>query len=184
MQEPSPGFLMTDHVSELVTDEYDIDLKNPIACGCYSWTHLARCKRSGEKRIIKTIPRELIGDISGLQKHLQARALTVHPGIARLYETFQDWKYVYLILEYVSGGELLDRIILFEKFSEAHISLIMKQILAAMHYSHRFLNSVYLDLKLGNLMISSPGSATYATGGVNSAGVAGGHGGGGEEMLN
>lgn len=34
-----------------------------------------------------------------------------HPNIAKLYETFQDKRNYYLILELCSGGELFDKII-------------------------------------------------------------------------
>jgi calcium-dependent protein kinase len=33
-----------------------------------------------------------------------------HPNIVKLYELYQDEKFYYLITEYLSGGELFDRI--------------------------------------------------------------------------
>jgi calcium-dependent protein kinase len=33
-----------------------------------------------------------------------------HPNILRLFETFEDAKYIYLILELCTGGELFDKI--------------------------------------------------------------------------
>jgi calcium-dependent protein kinase len=33
-----------------------------------------------------------------------------HPNIVKLYELYQDEKFYYLITEYLTGGELFDRI--------------------------------------------------------------------------
>ena len=34
-----------------------------------------------------------------------------HPNITRLFETFEDFKNIYLILELCTGGELFDTIV-------------------------------------------------------------------------
>lgn len=41
-----------------------------------------------------------------------------HPNIIKLYETFEDNKFVYLVMETCEGGELFDRIIDKGSFSE------------------------------------------------------------------
>jgi calcium-dependent protein kinase len=33
-----------------------------------------------------------------------------HPNIVKYYETYDDDKYMYLVMEYIGGGELLDKI--------------------------------------------------------------------------
>ena len=33
-----------------------------------------------------------------------------HPNIVKYYETYTDEKYIYLVMEYIDGGELLDKI--------------------------------------------------------------------------
>ena len=33
-----------------------------------------------------------------------------HPNICRYYETYIDEKYIYLVMEYIDGGELFDKI--------------------------------------------------------------------------
>lgn len=52
-----------------------------------------------------------------LQDHLQAiqeeiEILTKldHPNIVRYYETYIDEKYIYLVMEYIAGGELFEKI--------------------------------------------------------------------------
>lgn len=52
-----------------------------------------------------------------LKDHLEAikeevRILTKldHPNIVKYYETYDDVKYMYLVMEFCSGGELFDKI--------------------------------------------------------------------------
>ena len=35
-----------------------------------------------------------------------------HPNIVKYYETYIDEKYIYLVMEYIGGGELFDKIAL------------------------------------------------------------------------
>jgi len=41
-----------------------------------------------------------------------------HPNILKLYETFEDSRYVYLVLDLCKGGELFDKITDVGNFSE------------------------------------------------------------------
>jgi len=52
-----------------------------------------------------------------------------HPNVLKLYEYFEDDKNVYLVTEVCKGGELFDRIIENEFFSEQQAARIFKQIL-------------------------------------------------------
>ena len=52
-----------------------------------------------------------------LQDHLDAIQEEVgiltkldHPNIVKYYETYIDEKYIYLVMEYIGGGELFDKI--------------------------------------------------------------------------
>jgi calcium-dependent protein kinase len=49
-----------------------------------------------------------------------------HPNILKLYEYFEDEKNVYLVTEICKGGELFDRIIEHEFFSEPIAAKIFK----------------------------------------------------------
>ena len=53
-----------------------------------------------------------------------------------LYEYFEDEKNVYLVTEICRGGELFDKIIEEEFFSEKEAALIFKQILQSLNYCH------------------------------------------------
>lgn len=69
----------------------------------------------------------------------------------KLYEYFEDEQNVYLVTEVCNGGELFDRIIAQEYFSEKQAALIFKQILMALNYCHG-MNIVHRDLKPENFL--------------------------------
>jgi serine/threonine protein kinase len=41
-----------------------------------------------------------------------------HPNIVKLYDVYEDAKYMHIIMEYLSGGELFDEIVKVGAYSE------------------------------------------------------------------
>ena len=81
-----------------------------------------------------------------------------HPNIIKLYEVYEDNRYIYLIMEECSGGELFDRII--EKinkktlFTEKEAASIFKEMMSAICYCHAQ-GICHRDLKPENLLFYS-----------------------------
>merc|ERR1719162_2050256 len=77
-----------------------------------------------------------------------------HPNIIKLFETFEDHRNIYLIMELSLGGELFDRIIDAGHFTEIQAAVLMQQIFRAMYYMHE--NKVcHRDLKPENFLFTS-----------------------------
>ncbi|CAD8206359.1 unnamed protein product [Paramecium octaurelia] len=76
-----------------------------------------------------------------------------HPNIVKLYELYQDSNNYYLITEYLSGGELFERIKKMNSFTEKRASDLMRQILMAIVYCHEK-KIVHRDLKPENVLFS------------------------------
>lgn len=75
-----------------------------------------------------------------------------HPFIVRLIQSFQDSKNIYMLFEYVPGGELFRRLRNEGRFSENVVLFYGSQILLALRYLH--LNNVtYRDLKPENVLL-------------------------------
>lgn len=60
-----------------------------------------------------------------------------HPNIVNIYELYQDDSFYYLITEYLSGGELFEKIQEIDHFSEKVAANYMRQILQAVYYCHQ-----------------------------------------------
>jgi len=52
-----------------------------------------------------------------------------HPNVIKLYETYEDSKNVYLVMEMCEGGELFDRIIDKGQFTEKEARDVFTQIM-------------------------------------------------------
>lgn len=78
-----------------------------------------------------------------------------HPNIIKLYEVYEDSRYIYLIMEECTGGELFDRI--YERitqnnlYTEKEAAQIFKQYMAAVCHCHSQ-KICHRDLKPENLL--------------------------------
>ena len=50
---------------------------------------------------------------------------TTHPHITKIYEILEDESNFYVVMELLSGGSLLDKIIVNSKFNEDHACMII-----------------------------------------------------------
>ena len=77
-----------------------------------------------------------------------------HPNILRLYEVFEDKKYIYLVTELCYGGELFDEILKRKTFTEKDAAVVIKQVLSAIAYCHDK-NVAHRDLKPENILLNT-----------------------------
>lgn len=115
-------------------------------------------KASGEVRAIKLIKKDALDEEQKTMLLYEIDLLKnlTHPSIVKLYETFEDQKFYYMVTELLNGGELFDEIISRRKFSEADAANVMKQVIGAINYCHDR-NVAHRDLKPENVMLSEPG---------------------------
>lgn len=59
-----------------------------------------------------------------------------HANIVSLYSVHEDNMYVYLVMELLKGGELLDRILSLERMSESEASAVLRTVVSALSYLH------------------------------------------------
>jgi calcium-dependent protein kinase len=77
-----------------------------------------------------------------------------HPNVLKLYEYFEDSQNFYLVTELCLGGELYEKIVENEFFTEHQAACIFKQILISVCHLHKH-NICHRDLKPENFMIVS-----------------------------
>lgn len=79
-----------------------------------------------------------------------------HPNIVKMYEEYEDHKYLYIVTELIKGGELFDELIRRKKFTEKDCKRIVKQLLEALSYCHAN-NIVHKDMKPENILLENKG---------------------------
>jgi len=79
-----------------------------------------------------------------------------HPFIVSLHYAFQTDEKLYMILDYVNGGELFFHLKKEGKFSEPRVRFYVAEISAALQHLHS-LDIVYRDLKPENILLDADG---------------------------
>lgn len=88
----------------------------------------------------------------GIEREIIIMKLVTHPNIMALYEVWENKSELYLVLEYVDGGELFDYLVSHGKLSESEAVYYFKQIIEGVSYLHKF-NICHRDLKPENLLL-------------------------------
>lgn len=70
-----------------------------------------------------------------------------HPNVVKLLEVYEDDDHVYLVLELMTGGELFDRIVDKEHYSEKEASDCIRPVVDCIKYCHS-LGIAHRDLKV------------------------------------
>ena len=103
---------------------------------------------------IKKISKEMIVDAYELRSEVNILCKLHHPNIIKIFETYEDMTYFYIVMQYCKGGTLSSRINLRNKFSEAKAAAILKQIMRAIRYLH-IQGICHRDIKPENFLFSS-----------------------------
>ena len=72
----------------------------------------------------------------------------------KIYEIFDEDDFIYLVLELLKGGELFDRIVEKENYSEREAAETVRPIVYAIRYCHN-LGIIHRDLKPENLLYAT-----------------------------
>ncbi|EGZ14016.1 cyclic AMP-dependent protein kinase-like protein catalytic subunit [Phytophthora sojae] len=87
----------------------DFEVIRVLGVGTYGVVKLAKHKPSGTSVALKVLSKEHVVTTRQEKHILRERAVHLqleHPLVAKLHGTFQDDDYLYLVLEYLPGGEL------------------------------------------------------------------------------
>lgn len=119
----------------------------------------AKDNNIGRIAAIKTIklPDTTVREQEELTKRFKQEAMAAgnlnHPNIVTIYEYDQEDDIAFIAMEFIEGIELKTSLDNNEAFTERHILNIMKQLLAALQYSHQH-GVIHRDIKPSNLMIT------------------------------
>ncbi|EGD79244.1 CAMK/CAMKL/AMPK protein kinase [Salpingoeca rosetta] len=118
---------------------------------------------------VKILNREKVKrqDMVGkIKREIQILKLFRHPNIIRLYQVISTPKDIFMIMEFVSGGELFDYIRQKGRLSEDESRKFFQQIISGVEYCHRHM-VVHRDLKPENLLLDDDHNVKIADFGLS-----------------
>eukprot|EP01018_Ginkgo_biloba_P039920 Gb_21645 [translate_table: standard] len=136
------------------------ELGRALGEGSFAKVKAARNIETGQNVAVKIIDKEMILQnklMHQVKREICTMKLVKHPNIVRLYEVIASKRKIYLVMEYVTGGELSDRIAYLRKISEDEARKYFHQLIDAVDYCHS--RDVYhRDLKPENLLLDGKGN--------------------------
>ncbi|KAJ7359253.1 Pkinase-domain-containing protein [Mycena albidolilacea] len=90
----------------------------------------------------------------GIDREITMMKLMNHPNILRIYDVYEGAKELFLVLEYVEGGELFDFLVNRGRLPAEEAREYFKQIVYGLNYAHTF-SIIHRDLKPENILIAS-----------------------------
>lgn len=86
-----------------------------------------------------------------LQTEVDILSQLDHPNVLKIFEIFDEDDCIYLVLELLAGGELFDRIVEKESYSEKEAAETIRPLVDALRYCHQ-LGIIHRDLKPENIL--------------------------------
>lgn len=134
----------------------DFDFKEELGAGSYSTVVAAQDKQTLRQYAIKILDKAHIIKEQKV-KYVEIEKLTLnrlgnHPGIIRLYFTFQDRQSLYFVLDFAPNGELLNLIKKVGSLNEDCARYYAAQLLDAIDYMHTK-GVIHRDLKPENILL-------------------------------
>eukprot|EP00826_Nyctotherus_ovalis_P042023 TRINITY_DN4286_c0_g1_i12.p1 TRINITY_DN4286_c0_g1~~TRINITY_DN4286_c0_g1_i12.p1 ORF type:complete len:321 (-),score=95.68 TRINITY_DN4286_c0_g1_i12:167-1129(-) len=135
---------------------------------------LVRKKDSGEIFAMKILKKEMLEKRNQRFHTKTERAVLAKmktPFVVQLYYAFQTPEKLYLVMEYLPGGELFFHLRKAKKFDEARAVFYAAEITLALEYLHKN-NIIYRDLKPENILLDQNGHVKLTDLGLSKEGVA------------
>ncbi|XP_054812797.1 3-phosphoinositide-dependent protein kinase 1-like isoform X2 [Prosopis cineraria] len=142
----------------------DFELGKIYGVGSYSKVVRAKKKDTGVVYALKIMDKKFITK-ENKTAYVKLERIVLdqldHPGIVRLFFTFQDTFSIYMALESCEGGELFDQITRKGRLSEDEARFYAAEVVDALEYIHS-LGLIHRDIKPENLLLTAEGHIKIA----------------------
>ncbi|KAJ3708008.1 hypothetical protein LUZ61_011713 [Rhynchospora tenuis] len=135
-------------------------LGQTIGEGMFAKVKLAVNVETNKNVAIKIIDKTMVRQknlMDQVVREIRSMKVLHHPNIVQIYEVIATRTKIYLVMEYVSGGQLSDKLYYLEKLDEETARRYFQQLIDAVDYCHS--RQIYhRDLKPENLLLDKNGN--------------------------
>ncbi|KAI3690846.1 hypothetical protein L2E82_49057 [Cichorium intybus] len=147
-----------DDGTQLQLGKYEIG--RTLGEGNFGKVKFAKDVQTGHSFAVKILEKTRIKNLNftdQIKREIATLKILKHPNVVRLHEVLASKTKIYMILEYVNGGELFETIASKGKLSESNGRKMFQQLIDGVSYCHD--KGVYhRDLKLENVLVDAKGS--------------------------
>ena len=137
----------------------DFEMGKTLGTGSFGKVKHAYCSCSGEYVALKILQKSAVLRLKQVEHIMSEKSILraiSHPFIVSLHGSFQDSRNLYLVLEYVPGGEFFSYLRRSTRLEPSHAVFYSAQIVSIFEYLHQF-RVAFRDLKPENILIDSCG---------------------------
>ncbi|KAI3446920.1 hypothetical protein Pfo_003585 [Paulownia fortunei] len=136
------------------------ELGRTIGEGTFAKVKFAQNTETGDNVAIKVLAKSTILEhkmVDQIKREISIMKIVRHPCIVRLHEVLASQAKIYIVLEFVTGGELFDKIVHHGRLPENESRRYFQQLIDAVSHCHS--KGVYhRDLKPENLLLDTKGN--------------------------
>ncbi|XP_047666802.1 serine/threonine-protein kinase greatwall isoform X3 [Tachysurus fulvidraco] len=137
----------------------DFTVLKPISRGAFGKVFLSRKKNNSKLYAVKVVKKSDMLDKNmsdQMRAERDALALSKSPFIVHLYYSLQTVSKVYLVMEYLIGGDVKSLLHVYGYFDEDMSLKYISEVALALDYLHRH-SIIHRDLKPDNMLVSNEG---------------------------
>ena len=151
----------------------DFILLRRISSGAYARVYLAKKRQTGDTFAIKVIPKSNLQEKNQMRRILTEKNILLqfyNPFVTNFYYSIIGKHNLYLVMEYIPGGDLYSLLQRFGSFDEESAKVYTFQIAKALKYLYEN-GIIHRDLKPDNILVTKDGFLKLADFGLSYIGV-------------
>ncbi|PHH59891.1 hypothetical protein CDD81_2410 [Ophiocordyceps australis] len=154
----------------------DFEIIKPISKGAFGSVYLSKKKSTGEYFAIKVLKKADMVAKNQVGNVKAERAIMMWQGqsdfVAKLYWTFSSKDYLYLVMEYLNGGDCASLIKVLGGLPEDWVKKYLGEVILGVEHLHER-DIIHRDLKPDNLLIDQKGHLKLTDFGLSRMGLVG-----------